>query len=182
MGWTGRGWVSPEAARRAELEGCNILAKSGSWYVVEPGDSALAKGATWKVLLCHVLTQSDKSMDDPVRGLKGYMTKVVESRVGPNDAAPEGLLRKYLKLCAERGVELDEMFEVPWIAKCEHVYAMRKALVDGAVFEVPEALKWSDGVTETRFVYRSKKWFRAGDGRRVGGMTRHVPSMTPVAA
>lgn len=118
MGWSGGCYKTPEDARMDAL-GANtgwnkVIAKSGTWYIVEPGERV--ETPSFKVSLVTVLTKGNRGE---------YYTKVVDSCSGPMKIPAKSFLEKYKKIATERGQELGYMYENEFFARCEAHYAAK---------------------------------------------------------
>jgi hypothetical protein len=157
MGRTGIYNTTPEEARLYELgvtsDYNTIVAKSGSWYITKPGPAR----ETPSEHFCLSIVQT-KCFGSRWAGVHGEVcTKDVESGQGPYQAAPEPILRKYLKLAASIGQFLSAR-EIEWVARCEAVYIRRHALAaikDGDTFTT-EPISWLCGGTYTEYVMAGK--------------------------
>lgn len=149
MGWTSYPGMSAEEAVRHELRGLDIIARSGSWWIVRinwPGSEYCGE-----VTLIHALSQRDGRGDVAV--------KLVDASMGPAGTPPKTIFRRWLKESA--GQKRGE-YEQSFIQRVEQEHARLSevgVLVPGSTFRFAEEVKFSDGVSEREFEYCGK--FRA---------------------
>ena len=157
MGWTvDYNAKNTEDARRIELGidagWMEIVAQSGSWYVVKPGPQNVT--ATWKLMLITVLTQG--------RSAGGIATKGVSAQSGPYVYPPKSFLAKYRKMAQAEGVE-PEGYEEEFYERCEAHYATlakAKKVTEGTVIRFHEPLEFTNGDVADTFAYVSGSKFR----------------------
>lgn len=149
MGWTTYPGASTEEAVRHELRGTDILARSGSWWLVRMIRPGHEYDGT--VVLVHALSRHD--------GRGDVVVKLVDASMGPIGSPPKSIFRRWMK---ESAGQKRDQYEQDFIQRVEEEYAKLsevRTLKPGDTFRFAEEVKFSDGVAEREFEYCGK--FRA---------------------
>jgi len=150
MGWTGYFDMTAAQAIDYELQGWDLLAKSGRWRLIEKDG---------KVLFCECLTE---------RHGNETCVKIVTADMGPLGTPPKGIFDKYLAAKPETDSEWEDKFR----ERCANELANPpEALTAGDKFTVTGGSynpNWSDGqpITGT-YTFLGKFRAKRYDGRIV---------------
>lgn len=156
MGWTGHFGVTAAEAIDYELQGCEILAKSGSWRLIR-----FDTGEQTKTTLVHCLTK---------RYGKEVTTKIVSATEGPFGTPPKAIFNKYITEVPEPDGTWDAIFRER--VQAEHA-EQKTTLGAGDAFTITAGYQptWSDGAPIAgTYTFLGK--FRA---RRYDGVTVRLP-------
>ena len=149
MGWSAYPNMTAKEAVRYELQGLDILAESGAWY--------LCRNTNNVVFIVQALTE---------RFGGEVAVKMIDGGMGPLGTPPRSLFARYLREIAGREVGTYEQEFIDRV-KAEHARPT-VSLKPGALFVLGGGIRYSDGVTETRFIYEGKYTARrASDNVRV---------------